>query len=259
MKRIFSIAFCVLILCSLLFVGIAKAGNSAYPVMEYQWAAGATIDGKWTTSDEWNDGLLFQMSNNSAYCYNIDFASYCIQWVVEAFTDNTNDTGDYWQICLDPDNSGGTAPGSGDLKIEIQGHKTLKIFQGTGTGWTEIGGSNEISWANTMNTSRYSSSNHWILEVSDPDKTTGTIVTPAPPNGMAVYYYDASTGKLGSWPPGSHANVPNEYGVIDNYSMDPIPEGFSASVIVLLCSVAVVAGSSYLRKRRSTNLISTKL
>ena len=247
-------------LCSLTLVLVANAGNDAYPVTEYQWATAPTIDGKWTTPSEWTDGPIFTMSNNSFYEYKMDFTTFAIAWLVESHGDNTNDPGDLWQICLDPDNSGGGAPGSGDFKIEIQGHTTLKIYQGTGSGWSQLSGTSEILWANTMTTSPYNTAPHWVLEVEDPDKTTGTIITPQPPNGMGVFSYDASSGKLSAWPPGSSPNVPSGWGVISGFDQAGIPEGFSIGVVVLLSSVAVTAGFYYLRKRpRIANMSPTKL
>jgi hypothetical protein len=257
MKRVLNIAFSILMVCSLLLliiVGIAKAGNATYSMTEYQWVAASTIDGKWTTNDEWTDGPPMTMGpGNATFTYKMDMTSYTMQWLVEIFTDNTNDTGDYWQICLDPDNSGGTAPQTGDFKIEIQGHTTLTVYGGTGSGWTVISQTaGELTWANSISASPWNSTAHWILEIQDNDKTTGTIITPAPPNGMRVAAYDANTSTLAAWAPNSNANVPNEYGVISTYSTTPIPEGFSLGVVVLLSSVAVVVSFYFLRKRPKT-------
>jgi hypothetical protein len=258
MKRGLTVGFSILILCSLLLVGTAKAGNPAYPLTEYQWAAGATIDGKWTAPDEWTDGPPMQMGVNASYTYNLDMVSYAMQWLVEIFTDNTTDAGDYWQICFDPDNSGGTAPQSGDFKIEIQGHTTLKMYNGNGSGWTEIAlNATEITWANTISASSWNSTPHWILEISDDSKLAPNIITPAPPNGMRVAAYDANTSTLAAWALNSNADVPNEYGLINNYSTTPYPEGFSILFVVLLSSVAVAVSVYFLRKRPKTNSFSS--
>jgi hypothetical protein len=203
----------------------AKAGNAAYSMTEYQCVSLATIDGVWTTADEWNDGPRITMSDNASFTYNVDMKSFSMQWIIEFFTDNTNDTGDYWQICLDQQNSGGTAPQSGDFKIEIQGHTTLKLYQGNGTGWTEVSPeAGELTWANTISPSPWNSTPHWILELSDSSKIAGTLRTPQPPNGMRVAAYDASTGELASWAPNSSADVPNQWGVISDYSTQPISD-----------------------------------
>jgi len=207
-----------------IYIPFVNAGNSAYSITEYQCVALATIDGNWTTADEWNDGPVIEMSNNASFTYNVDMTSYSMQWLIEFFTDNTNDTEDYCQICLDADNSGGFAPQVGDYKIEIQGHTTLKIYQGNGTSWVETSPiPGEITWANTISNSTWNNATHWILEISDSSKIADTIQTPVPPNGMRVAVYDATTGELASWAPNSNADVPNEWGVISTYSTTPIP------------------------------------
>lgn len=207
-----------------IYIPFVNAGNSAYSITEYQCVALATIDGNWTTADEWNDGPVIEMSNNASFTYNVDMTSYSMQWLIEFFTDNTNDTEDYCQICLDADNSGGFAPQVGDYKIEIQGHTTLKIYQGNGTSWVETSPiSGEMTWANTISNSTWNNATHWILEISDSSKIADTIQTPVPPNGMRVAVYDATTGELVSWAPNSNADVPNEWGVISTYSTTPIP------------------------------------
>ena len=88
---------------------------------------------------------------------------------------------------------------------------------------------------------------HWILEIVI-IKTTRVAVN-APPTGMRVACYDASTDTLAAWAPDSDRDVPDEWGLIDGYSMDPIPEGLSLAVMVFLSSVSLVIGSHYLRKR----------
>jgi hypothetical protein len=221
------ITVCSLIVLALIAIvpGQTKAGNAAYSMTEYQCIALATIDGMWTTADEWNDGPQITMSNNASFTYNFDVASYSMQWLVEFFTDNTNDTGDFWQICLDSDNSGGAAPQIGDFKIEIQGHTTLIMYQGNGIGWTEISPqASELTWVNTVSASTWNSAPHWILELSDSSKVAGTLQTPQPPNGMRVAVYDAATGEFASWAPNSSANVPNQWGVISSYSTAPIAD-----------------------------------
>lgn len=200
-----------------------KAGNAAYSMTEYQCTALSTIDGAWTTAGEWNDGPRITMSDNASFTYKVDMTSFSMQWLIEDFADSTNNTGDYWQICLDQQNSGGATPQSGDFKIEIQGHTTLKLYQGNGTGWTEVSPqAGELTWANTISSSPWDSSPHWILELSDSSKIAGTLQTPQPPNGMRVAAYDAATGELASWAPNSSADVPSQWGVISDYSLEPL-------------------------------------
>lgn len=238
-----------LVLCSLLLtIGIANAGDTEYSMTEYQALELATIDGQWTTVNEWTDGVMMLMSEDAVFTYNMDMTAFTIQWLVEIFTDNTDAAGDYWQICLDPDNSGGTAPQTGDFMIKILGHTTIEVYAGTGTGWGADIGSGELVWANSISDSPWNSNPHYILELSDPDKQVGTIVTGQPPNGMRVAVYDADTDTLEAWPPGSNADVPNEYGVIADYSQEPIPEVLSLVGIIALLSVGLLISSKFLQK-----------
>lgn len=258
LKKTLPVAVCVLMLCSVLLIGIAKAGNPAYSIIEAISANVCVVDGKWTTPDEWTDTIHAVMSGTGEgeFGYNIqDFTNLGLEWKVEFFSDNTNDPGDIWQICLDSDNSGGSAPQVGDFKIEITGHSTLKLYQGNGAGWTEVSPADgELTWSNTLGTSVWNSAPHWILEVVDSSKTAGTIQTGQPDNGMMVSAYDASTGNRASWAPGADANVPSGWGVIDDFSMEPvtiptIPENIGLIAVLIVSSVAVLSGIYYQRKR----------
>lgn len=262
MKR-FLVALCsMLIICGLLLLIIAvsvNAGNPAYSITEYPSITTATVDGKWTTAEEWTDTPVTAMSGNATgkFGYNIqDFTNLGLEWIVEIFTDNTTDSGDYWQICFDDSNGGGTAPQVGDFMLEIVGHTTLKVYQGNGTGWSLITpAAGEITWNNTISTSPWSNTPHWILEIVDSSKVAGAVQIPnPPPTGMRVAAYDASTHTLAAWAPNSSANVPDQWGVIATYSTEPIPEGFSLSVVMLSSSVAVAVGFYFLRKRPKLQL-----
>ncbi len=265
MKRTFSIAFCVLTVCSLMLVGIANAGNAAYFISEYQTGSASTIDGKWTSPSEWTDSPHTFMTGNGTgkFAYKIvDFTSYTIQWIVEMLNDNTNNTGDYFQVSFDDANSGGSAPSAGDFMLEVDGHTSLKVYSGTGTGWALVSvPAGEITWANTNSTSMWSSTPHWILEIQDSDKTQGVVTIPdAPPTGMRVAAFDAANNQLAAWAPNSTANNPNSWGMLDTFVSGPIPEGFSLGVVLLVSSVAVLAGFYYLRKRpKIANVTVTKL
>jgi hypothetical protein len=89
------------------------------------------------------------------------------------------------------------------------------------------------------------------LELAFDDKTTGQIQTPQPPNGLRVAVYDESNSAAGvqAWAPGSEQDEPETWGVIADFSTDPIPEGLSFAVMVFLSSIALVVGSIYLQKR----------
>jgi len=260
MKKTIVTTFCILMLCSLLLLinaGSIKAGNPEYSLLEYGAQGTTTVDGMWTEPDEWYDGPVLPLGDSGVYVYCMDFNTMGIQWCVEIFNDDTDDAEDYWQICLDADNSGGTAPQSGDFKIDIVGHTDLVCYEGNGAGWDVITpDAGEITWDNSISTSSsWNSTSHWILEIVIL-KETGAIVTGQPPNGMRVAVYDASNSAAGvqAWPPGSSADVPDEYGVISGFSMDPIPEGLTFGVMVLLSSVSLLVGYHYFRKRKETKV-----
>jgi hypothetical protein len=247
MKRKFS----VLMLCSLLLiitVGIVRAGNPNYTCMEYGCIGETTIDGHWSEPLEWYDGPVLEMGDGALCVYNLDFNTYGMQWCIEFFTDNTADAEDYWQICIDDSNTGGSAPQSDDYRIDIVGHANLIFYQGNGASWDAITpDSGEITWANMLDGSPRNTTAHWILELAI--VKTIRVATNAPPTGMRVACYDASTETLAAWAPGSDRDDPDTWGLIDGYSQDPIPEGLNLAVMVFLSSVSLVVGSHYLQKR----------
>jgi outer membrane protein assembly factor BamB len=214
---------------------------------EYFVATPATIDGKWTSADEWTDGPAITMSNSACFTYCAWMVTdVTTDWVVEIFTDNTNDTGDYWQICLDMNNDGGTAPQVDDFKIEITGHTTLKLYMGNGTSWNQIApAQSEFTWNNSISASPRSTTPHWILEFRDSSIWNGTLQRANPPPfGMRVAAYDASSSTLAAWAPNSDANAPNKWGVVADYSMDPFL-GWIASVSPANLTVAVGQSATF--------------
>ncbi len=252
MKRTISI----LMLCSLLFLltaGTINAGNPDYSIIEYTGnVVPATVDGAWTTEDEWTDALLVPVSDNVSFWYNVDLNQYSCQFCVEIFNDDTDDIDDYWQFCFDDSNGGGTAPASGDYRVDIVGHTDLVIYEGTGEDWEEIEAQEgEISWANSISDSPLDSTPHWILEFTFIKISGNAMIANAPPTGLRVAVYDASNSEAGvqAWAPDSDVNVPDEWGLISTYSADPIPEGLTFAVMAVLSSISLLAGSHYLRKR----------
>jgi hypothetical protein len=253
MKKIMSVAFSVLMLCSLLLLGIASAGNPAYSMTCYTSGVFSTINGE-VAGGEWDDGQPVNMSNNARFTFMANTLGYSVSFLIEVFGDNTDDAGDLWQICLDSDNSGGAAPDTDDFLIEVQGHTTLNTYKGNGTGWVPITPDfQELQWADSITATPWNASAHWMLEVRDSDIQGGQIKVGDPPNGLRVAAYDASTNTTSSWAPDSDADVPSTWGVITNIDPEPyIPEAFSIVFVVLLSSVAVVVSFYFMRKKPKT-------
>ena len=113
MKR----ALSVLMLCSLLLlttIGTISAGNEAYTIVEYWTQVAPTFDGVWTSPDEWTDCQHVNITDVGMFAYKADInGGFGSQFLVEFFNDTTDDAEDYWQICVDPSNGGGSAPQSG--------------------------------------------------------------------------------------------------------------------------------------------------
>jgi hypothetical protein len=246
----------VLMLCSLLMittVGTVMAGNPDYSIIEYTGGVTpATVDGEWTTTDEWDDALTVPISDNAIFRYYADITIYSCEFLVEIFDDNTTDAEDYWQFCFDDGNLGGSAPQSSQYRIDIIGHTDVIIYTGDGSSWVESSSTPSdiaLTWADSISASPLNSEPHWILEFTF-IKTTALIPS-SPPTGLRVAFYDASNSEAGvqAWAPDSNVDVPDEWGLISTYSGDAIPEGLTFGVMAALSSIALLAGSQYLRKR----------
>jgi hypothetical protein len=268
MKKSGLIAFCIFALCSLLLtnaVTVNAAVASGYSRTETPTNTENpnTVDGLWNPAEEWYDAN-FTGTNatiidfGSTYDSPDGFVSVYSRWVVEFFTDNTTDTDDYWEMCLDPNNAGGTGP-NGTFRIRITGHDTLTVYQGNDTSWDEITTVvGEIVWNNSITTTPWSSDPHWVLEI-DILKTGETGLAGITP-GIRVAAYDASNETQGvvAWPPESDMDVPDEWGT-NGYTMteywETIPEGFSIALVVLLSTAAMVVGFYFLRKKPKTDSV----
>jgi hypothetical protein len=254
MKRTSSIAVCILLLCSLLLlvnVGTIKASAPGYSYTEYYSGTTVTIDGKWTTTDEWHDVTTQRIGTPQVgvFEYKMDVTSgYVMTWLLE-FADKTNDAGDRWQICIDGSNDGGSAPNANDVKVEIEGHTTLKFYVGTGTGWSAATAT--ATWKDSLTTSPHDPATHWVLEIGF-DKTQWTWGANPPPHGVRVAMYDASNPAQGwvAWPPTSTDTNPSGWGLIADYTAAPAPEGLTIGVMLLVSSVAAVVSIRYFRKPR---------
>jgi hypothetical protein len=250
LKRTSSIAVCILLLCSSLLiisVGTVMALNSEYSFDEY-WAGAAIIDGKWTTPEEWQIGMphyigtvqkgMFIMQANS------ESGGYWPEYVIE-FADNTQDAGDIIRVCM---TAGGeeSSPAAGTtVKVEIQGLTTKKVYDGTGSGWTDSAYASAVTTAATVTTSAHDPANHVVAEVSIQKENWGMA---APPLGVFIGCYDASTDTWVTWPPAASADNPSTWGVIAGYQMEPYPEGLTIGVMLLVSSIAAVVSIRYFRK-----------
>lgn len=251
-----SAAFCILLFCILMLMNIVtiRAAEPGYERTDWNPDVLPTVDGMWTNSTEWElNGETTEIGNDVAfrsvwYMVSMDPIQVDDYFLVEFFSDNTTDAEDYWQICIDGDQSGGSAPAAEDVRLDIVGHTDLTVYVGDGSEWVEDPAfdTSVINWMDTMNVSPMNDTSHWILELHFVKAALGA----GPYWNFRLAAYDANTSTLAAWPPTS-PDVPDEWGV-QNYQSAVIPEGFSIIVVVLMSTVAIVVGFYCLRKRSGT-------
>jgi hypothetical protein len=240
-------AFLTLLLVSTFtFVNAQEYTRTSWPTQDIP-----TIDGMWTFETEWTDGEITMIGEDVAFRSTWDMPDDVItRWIVEIFSDTTDDPSDVWQFYIDGDESEADSPQAGDFMFEITGHTDLVIYMGGAGSWSEATNvdPNEIEWAASLSDSPTNSTAHWILEFQIL-KGTGEITMDIYWN-LRVGVFDASNPDAGilAWPPDSDTEIPATWGMED-YSSVNIPEGLSFGVFVLLSSVAVIVTAVILRKR----------
>ena len=217
-----------------------------------------TIDGMWTTEDEWTDGQGTWIGTDVVFTSTWDMQGSDVytRWIVEFLTDTTNDTGDSLIFCIDPELTGGGSPLMGNhAMFSINGHTELVWYTGDGTGWIETSmiTQSEIEWATTLSPSPTNSTPHWILEFQKV-KGAGEVE-------IDIYWsfflrvYDANNTESLAWPPNGNFTVPNTWGT-ENFSSEPptepIPEGLTFAVMALLTTVSMLVGYRYFVKKKET-------
>jgi hypothetical protein len=260
MKRSFSIAFSVVSLCGLLLLPttFVRAYYEGYSTTNYQAIETPVEDGKWTTPDEWIDAdvptnlpATFNWRDKWTWPSNI-----IEHFLIEFFTDNTTDAGDYFQLCVDCNANGGTAPQDDDFRIDYVGHDVsgLTVYQGNGAGWEEY---SDYTWPDqiyineSISSSPLDSNPHWIIEVlMDRTKFDVSGAGYAPWIRIAVYDESNSSAGVQAWPPTSQ-DVPDDWG-LDTGTTENIPETLTIVAVVLLSFVAVAVSFYCLRKRPKT-------
>ena len=227
-------------------VGTAMALNYDFSFSE-NWAGAATIDGTWTFTEEWVVGMPHQIGTDQKGMWimqaNTDSGGYWPEYLVE-FADGTQDPGDIIRVCM---TSAGedSAPTMAEMKVEIQGLTTKKVFDGTGSGWTDSASASAALAAATVGTTAHDPAPHVIAEFQIQKEMWGM---GAPPMGVHIGCYDATTDTWVNWPPESSADNPSTWGVIEGYSADPWPEGLTIGVMLALSSVAAVVSLRYFKK-----------
>lgn len=261
MKKIGAVFFIVALLTLglILSAGSVMAAQEGYEFDHYMAITEPTIDGSWTDDEEWTDvDVEHQMDGdlNVGFRTNwlmesgMGYSGIPVFWIIEFYDDNTEDAGDYWQICYDGQATGGSAPGEDDVRIDFVGHDQsgLTVYRGDGSGWVET---TELTWGesieivDSISASPTNSTPHYIVEIV----VDHALINSGPDQCLKVAAYDESNSDAGeqAWP-ASSSDVPDEWGQTWSI-MEAIPESFTLGVIVLLSSAALIVSFYCLRKR----------
>lgn len=265
MKRSLLVAFSVIVLCGLLLpTALVNAYYEGYETTNYLAITEPVEDGTWTTDTEWDDAMTPPNLPDTfhwreKWTYPDDIYEH---FLIEFFTDDTDDSGDYFQLCIDHLADGGSAPQSDDIRIDWYGHDIsgLTLYQGDGTGWVEF---TEHTWdtdifiVDSIDSSPLDSNPHWIIELwmdrSAPHfDVSGAGYAP----WIRLAVYDESTDTLAAWPPTSQ-DVPDDWGS-ETGVMENIPESLTMVTAVFLSSVAIVVSCHFLRRRPKTEKTSAR-
>jgi hypothetical protein len=259
MKRSVLVVLSILVVSMLalptVMVSATRAGTD---IQNYLGAADATVDGKWTTATEWTDAAT-ATPIPASFVWREKWsmpAGDIIEWtLVEFNTDNTNDAGDYFQLCFDPANNGGAAPQTDDIRIDYIGHAGqagVTLYKGTGTGWAVY---TTWTWGTTLTISEQRTSSqlnpaqHWILEMMSTRAgifdTSGGGYTP----GIRIAVYDASNAAAGvqAWPSASSRDNPADWG-LETGVYGAIPESITLVPLFAIGAVAVAAAVIVVKK-----------
>lgn len=268
MKKEKIIVITMLSVFLLTLAGVVAAYDANYTITDYMCQAAPTIDGQYT-GDEWIPSKATTFGTNGVFRNMWFYTTGAFEHQLIEASDATDDAEDYWEICLDGSADGGAAPQVDDFRVVVKGHgtsATVTWYQGSGTGWNTIAGpSTAFSQAQSLSTSPSINATHYILELAIVKTSTEL----GGPQILGQYYAlrfaynDAHTGGNGLqvWPPSSNRDVPNGWGYVtyeQNANPVPdVPEGFGIAVVLVLSSVAVVAGAVLLRKRPISKVAAT--
>jgi hypothetical protein len=190
-----------------------------------------TIDGKWTTPDEWSDAVVVTMflalnsnyGNGTAYLYAKHDASnfyFLIDYVSATTLSNPSDS---VALEIDPLHDGGNAPQPDDRYIYSIYPSSGGMTNGTGgADWSCCSSlPSGVKIAMSMSASPNLSQPHEITEIQIPFSIFPGLQNTIGFAAAAITGVSAS-GRLAIWPHNYYRNVPNTFGEL-TISANPIP------------------------------------
>jgi hypothetical protein len=256
MKRAVLVILGIIAVCSVCFAGIVSAAKAGYGFTIAQGADISTWDGQIDPATEWDDSYKDSLYNGWTMTTSFfrdkwgTTPAVCENWLIECLTDTAMDSGDWWELCIDNTQSGGSAPQTGDFKVNFSGAQGVKVWEGTGSGWAAssaaVGSGGDVFAGTTISASPASATPHRIVEIYL--SKLGALGMGFN-NNERLAIHDGVTGDTLMWPPFSSADVPDTYGAGTTSFSGAIPEGLTVGIMVALSSIAVIVSIRYFRKQ----------
>jgi len=221
MKRPVLIALCLILLSPL----GAVASEDQRSVNSTALTNTVSLDGKWTTPEEWMDGT--EVKIDEVGYIRIKDTTTELYILVDFIADTQTDDGDYASVVLDTRNDGGSTPKSDDHQIRITWSTTyglvysIEYAYGTDQGWRSYKVPKGFEGASSIDASNdfYLSTPHLIYEfkltktiVADYANVAGIFIGAFDPRGITLW-----------WPPSADQNDPNTYGDVVFAVPIPVP------------------------------------
>ncbi|MDH7563684.1 MAG: hypothetical protein QHH24_02205 [Candidatus Bathyarchaeota archaeon] len=266
MSRFASTVFlvsCLLIISSVAHALVVNGGLQALFSSDIP-----TIDGQWTTANEWTDASETRLENtvNMTGYLRVKHNFTCIFILLDFATDYTRSTYDIGGVCFDRLDNGGVLPQSDDYLFGIQAGQTpaqVDVFQGTGTGQYPRDAWARVSLVDVEGKANYSHVNdpyegsidHRIYEFQIPCKYLGA----AEDYGFYVFACDYHSNSMLEWPLGAGGNwtrmqplfnvppSPQNWGAVTDNFIPEFPLNTFALLIVLAFSAVMLIGEEKLR------------
>jgi hypothetical protein len=121
---------------NLAFINFVRAISTNGEIIIPFSAESPTIDGKWTTENEWIDSakITIEKENHKVNIW-IKHSEKYLFVLLDFITDFTSSTFDQAGICLDTYDDGGSLPKKDDYLFNLRGSiGSIEVFQGTGVG-----------------------------------------------------------------------------------------------------------------------------
>jgi len=190
------------------------------------------LDGRWTSSGEWQDGAEIEVSG--AF-FRLKHDDSCIYVLGDYVGDGQLNTNDVAWIYFDTLSNGGTKPQTDDYAFSIQwlstSGVTLLMQIGTGTDWADASAIHAGASSNDASSDPYSTSPHMIYEFKIPN----SIFQPNTASIRArLSLHEGKTNAWLTWPAETGRTNPSEWNQLD--FPVPVPE-FSWEMLALALSL----------------------